>query len=303
MYKLSEKSAKQYYSIVLSIHQWDIDLAIKVPIFKNLLEIGILNEVTGKNHFEDKYENNKFIENGQKKYLLDNKEILDRFGDRIKGEVRKDLFTGINDLFAKRNTAEHVKKINFAAYIGTLNTITESIRDFSKIPIPDILNSILDGKLESQKLPKQRTKEKENKNNNEKLGEDESRKVINKESSLNLNTSNSVYSSINADGIKWSFNIHNSRFNNDLYVILEDQNNKILYCFYLPKGTIKEPKEYFNQRNDKEKNDSKRKPIRNKSIIIIPISDKNFTNKWEGKDFQFVNYKKKEICYKLGDIL
>jgi len=149
MRQLSDKSAKQYYSILLDIHQWDIDFAIKVPIFKNLLEIGILNEVTGKNHFEDKYENNKLKETGQKTYLLDNKEILDRFGEKIKGEVRKDLFSGINDLIAKRNTAEHVKKINFAAYMGTLNTITESIRDFSKIPIPDKLISILDGELES----------------------------------------------------------------------------------------------------------------------------------------------------------
>lgn len=148
MNQLSEKSAEQYYSILLDIHQWDIDFAIKVPIFKNLLEKGILNEVTGKNHFEDKYENNKVAEAGQKKYLNDNKEILNRFGDRIKGEVRKDLFTGINDLFAKRNPAEHGKKMNFAAYMGTLNTITESIRDFSKIPIPDELISILDGKSE-----------------------------------------------------------------------------------------------------------------------------------------------------------
>jgi len=151
MHQLSDKSAKQYYSILLDIHQWDIDFAIKVPIFKNLLEIGILNEITGKNHFEDKYENNKVKETGQKTYLLDNKEILDRFGDRIKGEVRKDLFTGINDLFAKRNTAEHIKKINFAAYMGTLNTITESIRDFSKIPIPNKLISILDGESEEPK--------------------------------------------------------------------------------------------------------------------------------------------------------
>ncbi|MDR2730122.1 MAG: hypothetical protein LBB81_04410, partial [Treponema sp.] len=100
MYQLSEKSARKYYSILLDIHRWDIDFSIKVPIFKNLLEIEILNEVTGKNHFEDKYENGKIIETGQRTDLQNNKERLDRFGNKEKGEVRKDLITGINDLFA-----------------------------------------------------------------------------------------------------------------------------------------------------------------------------------------------------------
>jgi hypothetical protein len=143
MNQLSEKSARKYYSILLDIHRWDIDFSIKVPIFKNLLEIGILNEVTGKNHFEDKYDKNKIIETGQRTDLQNNKERLDRFGNKEKGEVRKDLVTGINDLFAKRNVAEHQKNINHAAYSGVFNTITESIRDFSKIPIPDEINRIL----------------------------------------------------------------------------------------------------------------------------------------------------------------
>jgi hypothetical protein len=282
MHQLSEKSAKQYYSILLDIHQWDIDFAIKVPIFKNLLEIGILNEVTGKNHFEDKYENNKVKETGQKTYLIDNKELLDRFGDKIKGNVRKDLFTGINDLFAKRNTAEHVKKINFAAYIGTLNTITEAVRDFSKIPIPDKLISILDGESEPPELPKKSSKSKKNTNKNIKLGENESRNLINKKLSLNLNRNNSRYSGINAGVSQWSFTIDNSCFNNDLYIILEDQNDKKIYCFLLKKGTINNPENIFNQRNDAHR--------KNASIIIIPTNDKNFTNNWQKKDFQFIKY-------------
>jgi hypothetical protein len=143
MNQLSKQSAEKYYSILLDIHKWVIDYSSKVPIFKNLLEIGILNEITGKNHFEDIYENNKIKEPGQRFELQNNLERMDRYGNKEKGEVRKALFTGIKDLFAKRNVAEHQKNINHAAYIGTLNTMSESIRDFSKIPIPDEMNRIL----------------------------------------------------------------------------------------------------------------------------------------------------------------
>jgi len=147
------------------------------------------------------------------------------------------------------------------------------------------INGILDKKPES---PKHRPTGKKNKN--EKLGENKSKRIIGEKLFLSLDRSNSAYSSINADVPQWSFNIHNSHFKNDLYVILEDQHEKKLYCFYLPKGTIDEPKKYFNQRNDKDDKENKRRPIRNKSIIIIPTSDKNFTNKWEGKEFKFIKY-------------
>jgi len=287
MHQLSDESARKYYSILLDIHRWDINFAIKVPIFKNLLEIGILNEVTGKNLFEDKYENNKVIEKGQKTCLQDNKEILDRFGDRIKGGVRKDLFTGIVDLFAKRNIAEHQKKIKYAVYLGTLNTIAETINCFSKIPIPNEINRILDGKPEQEPL-KPKTTSNVPKNDN-KLGKSKSIEVINKKLSLNINNSNSAYSSINALVSQWSFNIHNSHFNNDLYIILEDQDDKILYCFLLKKGIIENPEKLFNQRNDERR--------KNESIIIIPKNDKNFTNNWQGKGFQFIKYKILEISY------
>jgi len=284
MYQLSKESAEKYYSILLDIHQWDIDYAIKVPIFKNLLEIGILYVVTGKNHFEDKYENNKFIEAGQRKELENNKEILDRYGDKIKGNVRRDLFTGIIDLFAKRNIAEHEKKINYAVYLGTLNTIAETINCFSEIPIPDSINSILNGEPKPLK-PLGKGGEPEN----NKLGKMESIRFINEKLSSNINGSNSLYSSINARVSQWSFTIDNSNFNNDLYFIMEDQNDKKLYCFYLKKDTIKNPENIFNQRND----DSRK----NASIIIIPKNDKNFTNNCQKKDFQFINYKILEMSY------
>ena len=282
MHQLSKESAEKYYSILLDIHQWGIDYAIIVPIFKNLLEIGILNEVTGKNHFEDKYENNKFIETGQRKELENNKEILDRYGDKIKGEVRKDLFTGIIDLFAKRNIAEHQKKIKYAVYLGTLNTIAETINCFSKIQIPDKINSILDGKLKTGPKPTGGKPK-----NNEKLGENKSKRIISKELSMNLNRNNSVYSSINDRHSQWSFNIDNSHFKNDLYIILEDQYDNKLYCFYLKKGIIENPENIFNQRDDDYRTDT--------SIIRIPTNDINFT---DTNDFQFIKYKKLEMSYK-----
>jgi len=291
MNQLSDKSAKQYYSILLDIHQWDIDLAIKVPIFKNLLEIGILNEITGKNHFEDKYDNNKVIEKGQRTYLQDNKEILDRFGDRIRGEVRKDLFTGINDLFAKRNTAEHVKKINFAAYIGTLNTITESIRDFSKIPIPDKLISILDGEIKPPELSKQKSIGKRNKNNNNGLKKSELFKIFKEKLSANINYSNTVYSNINIPTEVWWFELANNKIIDGFNLVLIDQYKRIMYHFLINANSIKKPENIFYQRNDKRKQ-------KTSSIQIRSSDTNNFSDiKNNEHRFQFGRYLVKTIKY------
>jgi hypothetical protein len=121
--------------------------------------------------------------------------------------------------------------------------------------------------------------------------------IINEKLSLEINDKNSAYSSINALVSQWSFNISNTKFKNDYYIILEDQDDKILYCFYLSKGTIDEPKKIFNQRNDKENKLSNKKPIKNKSIIIIPKNDRSLTNNWQGNEFQFIKYKILEMKY------
>jgi len=175
--------------------------------------------------------------------------------------------------------------------------VTDRIYEMKKVfenKFDENMNSILDKETEP---PKQRPKIIKLKNSNGKLGENESRKVINKKLSLNIDRGNSAYSSINALVPQWSFNIHNSHFDNDLYIILEDQDDKKLYCFYLPKGTINDPKKIFNQRNDNVKKGSNRKPIKNKSIIIIPTNDKNFTNRWQGKEFQFIKFKILDMKY------
>jgi len=129
-----------------------------------------------------------------------------------------------------------------------------------------------------------------NKTKNSKiLGKKEAINIINKKLSLNINDNNTGYSSINALVSQWSFNISNTKFDNDYYIILEDQGDKILYYFYLKNETIKEPKKIFNQRNDNR--------VQNKSIIIIPKHDKSFANNWQGNEFSLIKYKILEIKY------
>jgi len=172
--------------------------------------------------------------------------------------------------------------------IDVTDQISEMIKVFEN-KFNNKINSILDGKSEPEPQKPRPTGEKPQ-NNKVKLGENESRKIINKKLSLHLDRSNSRYSSINARVPQWSFNIHNSCFNNDLYIILEDQDDKKLYCFYLKKETIKNPENIFNQRNTDERR-------KNESIIIIPKNDRNFTNNWQKKGFQFINYKILEMRY------
>ena len=151
-----------------------------------------------------------------------------------------------------------------------------------------LLNEYNDKNNTVQHVPKTKVS-KEQFVENKKIGKNGAIKIINQKLSLNISNNNSAYSSINASVEQWSFNIDNSYFDNDFYIILEDQGSKKLYCFCLKKGTIKNPVNTFNQRND-----GKRK---NASIIIIPRNDRNFTNNWKKRDFQFLNYKILEMDY------
>jgi hypothetical protein len=96
-----------------------------------------------------------------------------------------------------------------------------------------------------------------------------------------------MYSSINKNVEQWSFNRDNNCFDNDTHMILLDQHNKKQHYFFLKRGTIKDPKKTFPQRNDTHK--------QNYSVIIIPVSAYNF--KEEHLGFPFGKYKEAIIPY------
>jgi hypothetical protein len=272
MAKLSKESANRLYEKLLAIYYFKyLTLAQKVSIFYQDLEHDILKKITEKKEFFD-----------QLNWLKDNQIYIDH--GKKTGSIPPTLVSNIHNFKIWRNEAVHGTEkagplVDPVTYLNLFQTMIKTINFFSEIPIPDEINSILAGKSELSKPGPTNGKPQ---NDSVKLGENGSRKVINEELFLNLDRSNSVYSSINARVSQWSFTIDNSHFNNNLYFILEDQNNKKLYCFLLKKGTIKNPKDIFNQRNDERR--------KNASIIIIPTNDKNFTNNWQKKEFQFIKY-------------
>jgi hypothetical protein len=279
MARLSKDKAEWHYEKLLAIHNFKyLTLAQKVSIFYHDLEHDILKEITGKKIYFD-----------QLNWLKDNQI---RFEKNIKkGYIRKSFIDDIDNLKNWRNEGVHENNMPEPKYRSHFHTMAQTILFFSEIPWPDEINNIIIGKIDvpgNSKKPggkKPELKEKTTKI----LGKKEAIKRINNKFFLNINSNNSAYSSINASGSQWSFTIDNSKFEDNFYIILEDQEDKNLYCIYLEKGVIKPPKKIFNQRNDERR--------KNASIIIIKTNDRNFTNNFNNNEFQFRKYLKAEIKY------
>lgn len=111
--------------------------------------------------------------------------------------------------------------------------------------------------------------------------------LVNKKRNLCLNNNNTMFSTINEAVEQWSFNRQNKYFNDDMYMILVDQHNKKLHCFFIEGGEISSPRTTFNQRNDKR--------VKDKSIITITVSAYNFKEQYSG--FVFGKYKLDTFSY------
>ena len=274
MGKLSKESAEWHYEKLSALHFFKyLTPAQKVSIFYHDLEHDILLVVTGKREY---YE--------QSNWLKDNQIRIEH--NTKKGCIPKVIIDDIDSLKNWRNEGVHENKMPEPKYKSHFHTMAQTINFFSEIPWPVEIDNIINNQKTTEI---NRTNNSKKSEISDKLGENESRKVINEKLSLSLNRSNSVYSSINASPSQWSFTIDNSRFKDDLYFIMEDQNDKKLYCFYLRKGTIEDPKSVFNQRNDESR--------KNASIIIIPKNNRNFTNTSQKTEFQFLKYKILEMSY------
>ena len=271
MPKLSKESAEKHYEKLSALHYFKyLTLAQKVSIFYHDLEHDILIKITGKRTYFEQFN-----------WLKDNQIRVNR---NIKtGQISKVNISDIDNLKNWRNEGIHENKMPEAKYKSHFHTMANLISFFSEIQIPDEINNILTNRKKSKTS---------NNDNNEleiKKGKNKSIKITNEKLSLNITTNDTVYSSINKNVSQWSFNIQNARFLNDLNIILEDQENKIIYHFFLRKGTINEPRKIFNQRNDDR--------VSNKSIVSIPTNDKSFPNKFNNREFKFVNYLKNKINY------
>lgn len=111
--------------------------------------------------------------------------------------------------------------------------------------------------------------------------------LISKKYSKTLNDSNTMYSTVNAQVKQWSFNRQNDDFSKDIHIILINQDIRELHYFFIPKCSIENPKEIFDQRNDDFRTDC--------SKIYILLDTYNFKEKNSG--FPFGDFKKETIKY------
>lgn len=277
MTKLSIESANWHYEKLLAIHNFKyLTLAQKVSIFYHDLEHDLLREITGKKEFFEQFN-----------WLKDNQIRVDR---NIKtGVISKVNISDIDNLRNWRHEGIHENNMPEPKYRSHFHTMAQTINFFSELPWSIEIDNIINNRPNVIYKHDNKFKNKKTARNKNVLGKKETVNIINRKHSLKINNSNSAYSSINASVSQWSFNIDNSKFENDFYIILEDQDNKIIYYFYLEKGTINSPVRIFNQRNDNR--------VTNASIIIIPTNDKNFTNNFNNNPFQFSKYLKDEFKY------
>jgi hypothetical protein len=119
----------------------------------------------------------------------------------------------------------------------------------------------------------------------ERLSKEQAIAIVNQKHHQDLNNSNTMFSNIDATGKQWSMLRHNNHFNNDTNMILNDQNNRKLYYFFIKSGEIKTPSKIFIQRKNKH----------NHSKLYFDVSEENF--KERNSKYNFRKYKIDTISY------
>ena len=102
-----------------------------------------------------------------------------------------------------------------------------------------------------------------------------------------LTNSNTIFSNINSAQDVWWLEPENKKFENDLYIVLNNDKSSTLYIFKLAANTIKNPETNFIQRNDNIRT--------NCSKIYIPVSRIKFADKKNG--FDISKFLVQEIAY------
>ncbi|MEO6540668.1 MAG: hypothetical protein ABIN74_06755 [Ferruginibacter sp.] len=104
---------------------------------------------------------------------------------------------------------------------------------------------------------------------------------INSKIGASLNNKNTIFSNPGSSLDLWWLEPNNEKFNEGFYFILNNTDIKKLMLFQIPKNTIN--KSVFRQRKEK-----------GVSQIIIPISNKEFIDRW---GFNFAPFLQNEISY------
>jgi hypothetical protein len=121
-----------------------------------------------------------------------------------------------------------------------------------------------------------------------KLNKAEAIQLVNDKLSIVINHSNTIFSSINKTLDVWWFEPENSRFNSDFHLLLCDHNSNTLYYFFIPKGSVTNPKDTFYQRKD----------FKDKSHIEIWVDNTDFKDRKKTEiPFSFSKYLKEKISY------
>ncbi|MCL2791895.1 MAG: hypothetical protein FWD87_02280 [Spirochaetaceae bacterium] len=129
--RLSTESAMKYYDRILTYHNDDREFTKKVHDFQHDLEHYILNEITGLQEYYNQF--GKLLEN-QEKWEYGNKT----------GFIPPFIVTCIRTIKVSRNDAVHRNFITPITYKFCLQAMSDTICFFSKIPIPNKLNKILE---------------------------------------------------------------------------------------------------------------------------------------------------------------
>lgn len=152
MARLSKESAKRHYDNLLKSHRYEREPAVKVQAFQHDLEHIILKEVTGLGRFRDKYDpsdrdkpqrERRVLEKGQLSWLKENKIDMDRNGEIKSGFIPSTIISDIENLVSWRNMAEHENEMTAIKYLNLLQTMAQTIKFFSDVPLPDEIKNIL----------------------------------------------------------------------------------------------------------------------------------------------------------------
>ena len=121
---------------------------------------------------------------------------------------------------------------------------------------------------------------------NRHLNKGKSLEIINEKINQRLNSPNTIFSNIISIDDVWWLQPHNSKFQNDLNIILNDYKTQTLFLLRLPANTITNASDHFKQRNDKFRT--------NCSDIYIPLWGFKFVYK---NGFDFTPYLTGKIHY------
>jgi hypothetical protein len=112
-------------------------------------------------------------------------------------------------------------------------------------------------------------------------------RIINKICFKKISQDDTVFSNVNDAVSQWWIEPPNEKFRCDLNIILNDQNEGVLYYFFIPADTIRNPEEIFFQ---------KRITGGTKPSIAINTNNYNFVD--NNKNFKFKPYLKETLKYK-----